>query len=131
MFNNNTITADTVEMRWERALQAAIYAIDELIKLVGYKEDEIDVDENEIACHTEAFEAAMMEMEDIQQDIDLATADKDDDFWYSPDGENVSEIIDFDFNDRPDFEDIDDLCFWADHLSDVGGFTFPSQLKFD
>lgn len=130
MYNNTTAIANA-EMRWETALQAAIFAIDELVKLVGYKEDEIDVDEDEITAHTEAFVAAMQDMEGIQQDIDLATADRDDDFWYSTEGENVSEIIDFDFSDHPDFEDLDALIFMADCLSDVGGFTFPSDLKLD
>jgi hypothetical protein len=133
MINNSYINGmpATAEMRWEVALQAAIFAVEELIKLVGYKEDEIDVDENEITAHTEAFVAAMQDMEDIQQNIDQATADRDDDFWYSTDGENVSEIIDFDFSDHPDFEDLDSLIFMSDCLSDVGGFTFPADLKLD
>lgn len=133
MSNNSifNVTSATAEMRWETALQAAIFAVEELIKLVGFKEEKIDVDENEITAHTEAFVAAMQDMEDIQQDIDQATADRDDDFWYSEDGENVSEIIDFDFSDHPDFEDLDSLIFMADCLSDVGGFTFPADLKLD
>ena len=121
----------TVEMHWERALRAAIGAVEELIKLVGFKDDDIDVDESEIACHISDFESAMSEMEDVQQRIDEASADMPDVWWDSLQGENVSEIIDFDFSERPDYEDMDELISMEDNLSDVGGFTFPTDLEIE